>query len=120
MSRVAGVLARMRPLRGGGCAEQRMHSEFQHHVELETEQNLRRGLAPAEARRRALIAFGGTEQYREEMREGRGLALPTDILRDARLSLRMLRREPAFSLSVIATLALAIGATTAVFTLMRR
>ena len=120
MSRMVGMLARMRALLGRQSAEQRMHSEFELHVELETEQNLKRGMPPAEARRRALIAFGGTEQYREEMREGRGLAVPREILRDARLSLRMFRREPAFSLSVIATLALAIGATTAVFTLMRR
>lgn len=120
MSRMAGLLARMRALLGRRSAEQRMQTEFALHVELETEQNLKRGMPPGEARRRALIAFGGTEQYREEMREGRGLAVPREILRDARLSLRMFRREPAFSLSVIATLALAIGATTAVFTLMRR
>lgn len=89
MSRMAGLLARMRALLGRRSAEQRMQTEFALHVELETEQNLKRGMPPGEARRRALIAFGGTEQYREEMREGRGLAVPREILRDARLSLQI-------------------------------
>jgi predicted permease len=97
-----------------------MNAEFQFHIDRQTEHNIRLGMSPAEARRRALIEFGGTQQYREEMREGRGLAMLRESLRDGRLALRMFQRERAFSFSVVATLALAIGATTAVFTLMRR
>ena len=97
-----------------------MNAEFQFHIDRQTEHNVRLGMTPAEARRRALIQFGGTQQYREEMREGRGLFVLRETLRDARRSLRMFHRERAFSFSVVATLALAIGATTAVFTLLRR
>lgn len=120
MSRLAGWASRIGTLLGSRQAERRMNAEFQFHIEKQTEHNIRLGMPPAEARRRALIEFGGNQQYREEMREGRGLFMLRETLHDARLSMRMFQRERAFSFSVVATLALAIGATTAVFTLMRR
>lgn len=120
MSRLAGLLARLRSLAGRRELERRMDAEFRFHLDMQTEHNIRLGMTPGEARRRALMEFGGADRYREEMREGRGLALLREMLGDARLSLRMFRREPGFSVVVVLTLALAIGATTAVFTLMRR
>ena len=120
MSLSQGFRARLRSLFGGRGTERRLDSEFQFHLDMETEQNIRRGLPPDEARRQAVIAFGAVQQHREEYRDGRGLRWIRELTRDARHSLRSLRREPSFAVSVVVTLALAIGATTAVFTLMRR
>src|SRR5687767_2855899 len=120
MSLIQGLAARLRSLLSRRGTEQRLDTEFQFHLDMETEQNIARGLAPAEARRQAIIAFGGVQQHREEYRDGRGIRVVRELLRDARHSLRSLRREPSFAVAVVLTLALAIGATTAVFTLMRR
>src|SRR5688572_5742316 len=120
MSLIQGLAARLRSLLSRRGTEQRLDTEFQFHLDMETEQNIARGLAPGEARRQALIAFGGVQQHREEYRDGRGIRVVREMLRDARHSLRSLRREPSFAVAVVLTLALAIGATTAVFTLMRR
>ncbi len=120
MSLSQGFRARLRSLFGGRSTEHRLDSEFQFHLDMETEANIRRGLPPDEARRQAVIAFGAVQQHREEYRDGRGLRLIRELAQDARHSLRSLRREPSFAVSVVVTLALAIGATTAVFTLMRR
>jgi len=120
MSVSQGLRARFRSLFRGRNTEQRLDSEFQFHLDMETEANIRRGLPPAEARRQAVLAFGAVQQHREEYRDGRGLRWIRELTRDARHSLRSLRREPSFAVSVVVTLALAIGATTAVFTLMRR
>ena len=120
MSLTQGLRARLRSLLGRRGTEQRIDREFQFHLDMETEKNIRLGLAPDEARRQAIIAFGGVQQHVEEYRDGRGLRVVRELIRDARLSLRSLRREPSFAVSVVITLALAIGATTAVFTLMRR
>ncbi|HJR35308.1 MAG TPA: ABC transporter permease [Gemmatimonadales bacterium] len=120
MSRIQGLRARLRSLLSRRGTEQRLDSEFQFHLDMETEQNIARGLGPDEARRQAILAFGGIQQHREEYRDGRGLRVLRELLRDARHSLRSLRREPSFAVAVVITLALAIGATTAVFTLMRR
>jgi putative ABC transport system permease protein len=120
MSLPQGFAARIRSLFGRRGTEQRIDSEFRFHLDMETEQNIRLGLAPDEARRQAIIAFGGVQQHVEEYRDGRGLRVVRELIRDARHSLRSLRREPSFAVSVVITLALAIGATTAVFTLMQR
>ena len=120
MSMLQGLGARLRSLLSRRGTEQRLDSEFQFHLDMETEQNIARGLPPAEARRQAVLAFGGIQQHREAYRDGRGIRVLRELLRDARYSLRSLRREPSFAVAVVLTLALAIGATTAVFTLMRR
>ena len=120
MSVSLGFRARLRSLFGGRSTERRLDTEFQFHLDMETEANIRRGLPPDEARRQAILDFGAVQQHREEYRDGRGLRWVRELARDARHSLRSLRREPSFAVSVVVTLALAIGATTAVFTLMRR
>jgi predicted permease len=120
MSLTQGIGARLRSLLGRRGTEQRIDGEFQFHLDMETAQNIRLGLAPDEARRQAIIAFGGVQQHVEAYRDGRGLRVVRELLRDARHSLRSLRREPSFAVSVVVTLALAIGATTAVVTLMQR
>src|SRR5258705_86901 len=75
--------------------EHDLDAEIRHHLELETEANLRRGWSPAEARRRARIAFGGVEQVKEEYRDGRGGRWLEELLADLRYAVRGLRRAPA-------------------------
>ena len=115
-----GWLARLRSLLGRNAAERRMEDEFAFHIAMETQRNEARGMSAAEARRAALVSFGGPERYRVEMRAGRGFRWLSESVRDARLALRQLAREPAYTTSTILTLALSLGATTAVFSLMHR
>src|SRR5690348_4021330 len=72
MSRLRGLAAMLRAAIGRRAAESRMHDEFRFHLEMETEQLRRSGLATDEAQRRALVRFGGVERHKEDMRDGRG------------------------------------------------
>ncbi|MGH7483623.1 MAG: ABC transporter permease, partial [Longimicrobiales bacterium] len=96
-------------------AEREMDEEFRTHVELEIEANLRRGMSPNEARRRALLGFGGVERFKEEAREARGTRWLEDVAGDVRYAVRQLRRSPGFATVAIVTLALGIGANSAIF-----
>jgi len=89
------------------------------HVALLTEDYVRRGLTRDEARRAALVRFGGPMQLKEQHREDRGLPFVDTTLQDVRYGFRALRRNPAFALVAIGTLAIGIGAGTAVFTIAR-
>jgi predicted permease len=92
-----------------------LDAELQSHVEMSTEQFLRRGLTPERARREALLLFGGVQQTKELYRETRGLPNFESIMQDLRFGIRMLFRSPSFSILVILCLALGIGANAAVF-----
>ncbi|HEX5438261.1 MAG TPA: ABC transporter permease [Gemmatimonadaceae bacterium] len=116
MSWLYALRARLRLLFGRHAAERRMEEEFGLHIELETERLVREaGLEPEEARRQALVSFGGVERHKEELREGRGLAWLGGLSLDLKLGLRMMAKYPALSLVSVLGMALAIATSAVVF-----
>jgi predicted permease len=92
-----------------------LDAELRSHLEMAVELNLRKGMTADDARRAALLSLGGVEQTKEICRDQRGLPMIETALQDLRFGLRMLRRNPGFSLLAILCLTLGIGANAAVF-----
>jgi predicted permease len=116
---VRAAFTRLRELfrrRSRLAAEQ--NEEFSFHVEMETAENIRRGMSDADALRAALLRFGGTQRYREETSDARGFVALDNLARDARLAFRRLRRAPGFAGGVIATLGIGIGAAAGIGTIV--
>src|ERR1051326_300278 len=92
-----------------------MDDEMRFHVDMEAAELERMGIAPEEARRRALAGFGGIRRFKEEGHEARGGAWLEDLLRDLRYGLRSLRRSPGYVVTVVLPLSRGIAANTSIF-----
>ena len=95
--------------------ETQLDAELRFHIDKMTEANIASGMSPDEARRRAIIEFGGREQIKEELRDVRRIAIVDSTMANVKSALRFMRKSPSFALTVILTLALGIGANSAVF-----
>ena len=103
-----------------GASREEVDEELSYHIAREIEGHVAAGMPQEEARRQALIAFGGMEKTREQCHEQRTAASLETILRDVRYAFRGLRRAPAFAITAVLTFAVGIGSTTAVFSVVDR
>jgi len=111
LMRLANVVTRR-------SADQRLQAEIAEHLALQTESNLRAGMSLDEARRQAVLKFGGAQAIREDHQSEHGIPIIENLLFDLKYAVRMLLRSPGFATVAIATVALGVGATTAIYSVI--
>ena len=118
MARIQRLLIRLRSSFSHSRRDQELDAEIASHLDFAIEENIKRGMSPDEARRAALVKFGGVEQAKQQHREARGLPALEILWQDLRYAARTLRRDRSFALLAIVILAVGIGATTAMFSII--
>src|SRR5579863_2207594 len=114
-SRLRQALNRLRAFFRQEPLDRELDAEIASHLEFAIEENLQRGLPAHEARRQAMVRFGGAEQAKEQHRQARGLPAIDILMQDLRFAIRQLRKHPAFTSTAICVLALGMCASVAIF-----
>jgi predicted permease len=120
MNTLRRLTARLRNLLTRQTDQERFLEEMEEHISRQTEENLRSGISPTEARRQALLKFGAVEAIREQYHSEKSLPLIESVFSDIRYSVRILRKNAGFTAIAAASLALAIGANTTIFSITKR